>query len=513
MSTPEVKTERLDPPLSSSTPSPLDFPSIASHVEDLDVAAEGLTKEANDLNDSVKSFASSVPRKHRRESPSGPAELEIGCVSMAAYLAAQLPPDADRTAFLEELFSPVLRMPFGRDSVIMLTQTATHVANRQRVYSESVATSITNVHEDTKDPKNGYKLMKILAQTAKTERGQEHDKAINWFQGIAAYSTIAEAPENLVEKTILRLRTGEFDSSIAEELIRNSISHDGDRSPSQDTSQDLVRLVKLIQAGRTISEEEAIEFLANEESVALWPEYAHAKLETKKQVLEQKITANVSMQIGELESKHLIPQKANREEFDSLLLEWIRETTKMLNGGASFGMQPHKAISIAAEQSRKRRGQRARRRVGQTATEPEVVKTSEPKKLYSVGPNGKKIPEDSPDFQKMKNEYLDTHPGDQKLRDDVESILEYLRKLDYAQGVIKGVRKYAGTIDVGGEKRDVYGLKVKFATGLSTGSPHAKKIRVLFVKDETEIGVIGILDRDDVVTFERRHGISSGHEK
>ena len=89
-------------------------------------------------------------------------------------------------------------------------------------------------------------------------------------------------------------------------------------------------------------------------------------------------------------------------------------------------------------------------------------------------------------------------------------MLEYLRKLDFTRGAASGIKKYKTTFELEGKSYSIWALKPREAVGLSTKTTIAKRMRIIFVQSKEQIGVLGIVHRNDLVRFQRNRGIGVG---
>ncbi|MCA9348522.1 hypothetical protein KC878_00005, partial [Candidatus Saccharibacteria bacterium] len=112
-------------------------------------------------------------------------------------------------------------------------------------------------------------------------------------------------------------------------------------------------------------------------------------------------------------------------------------------------------------------------------------------------------------LEELIENYVNQYRGTRLLYEDLVAAVEWLRKIDFSNGPVRGVKQHHYTIEIDGKMLPVYGLKPQDAVGVPTRSKTARHTRVTFTYTEQTITVVDIHYRGDMAQLERSLGLGA----
>jgi hypothetical protein len=377
-----------------------------------------------------------------------------------------------------------------------------------RVLSAQINEVLDKEIED--DPIKKYELMKLLSKKYfHNANVTAEEREVLALQGVAAILT-SDGSAHYFKNSESLINEGKFDEFIAHELLEASISEvEPIDSLAEKQVEHFRSLVNLVKHTSGLSEPEVVSVLSTRDAINLWPEICKTLLQSQKEQLLNQLKSNFSIQLFELKKESLVVN-GSTESFNQAWERYMVAVARLFPNINAHRRENSKRQKIA-HQRKKVIGRSGKSAVAESL---ESANTTEARNLIYIDSNGNEFAPDSQEYQDLILGYLKNHPGMVGLDEDVANILEHLKRLDFSQGPIRGVKKYVNSVKRGESKfENLFALKPADAVGLPTSSKQAKKIRVLFVLENGSLGILGIVDRDEVTRFEKSLGVTTSAKK
>jgi len=444
----------------------------------------------------------------RRVIRSAPSQIEVACSEVTLATAALLLDKPEGTN-LEEYAQKLISQQFANsllheDMTAGFVENSVQASKKYKEFLDLTNSVLEPLHEKIHDDEDAqFELIRLLSLDPRNieERGENNalialQFACTFDQAQVKRSSIL--PQDVDEK----LARGDFDDRIAEDALHTALNVQTFDKQETHVVKELNKLIKITRLFTGLDESGAISYVSQSEYRAQWSDICQRTVGDYKANISTVLKQNFASYKRELTKGGLIlgtsSEKDVKDLADDLLL-----TLKLATGQAT---SPQEKFRIAARSNLKRQ---LASDVGSTASASVVELIPNAKTLVYIDTSGDSVPESDDKFESFVQEYIKSHQGQPKLKDDVENILEYLRNLDLSGAVVRGLKKYKQRAKRGGQEYDLYALKPKDATGLSTSTTFGKKIRVLFTHNDGEIGLLGLVDRDSVPKYENSLGINS----
>jgi hypothetical protein len=383
-----------------------------------------------------------------------------------------------------------------------------HQYRSLRVLSDQINEVLDKEIDD--DPIQKHELMKLLAkQYYHNASVSLEEREVLALQGIAAI-LMADGNANYFKNSESLINQRAFDEFIAHEILEASISEEAPMDSLAEKQVEHFRnLINLVKHTSDLTEPEVVSVLSKREAINLWPEICKTLLQSQKEKLLNQLKFNSSKQLIELK-KEMLVLNGSVESFTQAWERYMITVARQFPNINAHRKEKSKRQRIASQRKKVigRSGKTAVTESLETARSPEV------RNLVYIDSNGNEFAPGSQEYQDLISAYLKTHPGMAGLDEDVANILEHLKRLDFSQGPIRGVKKYVNSVKRGESRyENLFALKPTDAVGMSTSSKQAKKIRVLFVLENGSLGILGIVDRDEVTRFEKSLGVTTNAKK
>ncbi len=495
----------------TATPSPLDFPACLPELHAIsDLLLNPHNKPLHEEEASFTNQETAGTNAQRRIVETAGHDV----IDVVAAVVAGRAPAGDEATHVEKLFETAgLATADGTVNLAQMKAVATSKADyTKRLYdvSDGLMTAVENEVKD--DPAGQYKILRILAQSDRSERGVEHDAAAGNLQAMAVCSHVRHGQRGLVASLQASLNRGEYDTFVAEDILHGVLR--GTRAiDGNGRKDDLRNLVGLIMLGADMDSDRAVDFLSSPNARGLWPEHLRDKLAAGRKAINDDLARNIRIQRDEYEEEGYLLKVPADDIFHRTARNLLDAVDDYRTGVARGGMSRREEV-IDAVESKKRRSRTQAGPIGQTAVPAAAEIEERPaRRLYFIDEQNEEVAEGSPEYQDAIDTYLNGHLGDPNLAEDVKNVLNYLRSLDFSKGSIRGVKKYSYGLRKGEKLENLYALKPSDAVGLPTASPFAKKLRVIFTVTPDSIGVVHLMDKHKIAGFENRNGLGRAHSR
>ncbi len=417
------------------------------------------------------------------------ARLDVGFKAMSNF-KGQLP------AFLNE-------EPIYHD----IYQAATNLESQILAYRKNSDSITVRFERDLEGDLPGrFELAKLIARAgingeAKEAALEEDKAALGWMLKLLdnPYSAGVSLPSVLAGE----IESGVFDSLLAREILQDITNPEAA----------ILNMLSLIERTfNTKLEQQNLDRLAG--AASLWPKEAMNVLRERREDLLQGMRHTAEKAKMDLaKDMGLTRDTLSSEE------RFNRSMQKMIDVARGL---PRPVIGDAAPQVLRKRmsGPGIRRqavpRIVQPPIQMEAVRAVN-NSLTLVDRDGNVFPQDSERFQDVFEEMRSTYKGTPGLNEDIETVLEYLRRIDFrAPRQRTGLEKLSEgdwRVNIEGElkKSILYRFKINEAVGLSTKTHIIKRHRMLLtVVDSDTVGIIGITPRDKFAQYLKSIGIGTG---
>jgi hypothetical protein len=269
---------------------------------------------------------------------------------------------------------------------------------------------------------------------------------------------------------------GDFDHLIAADLIGEAAATPVKKRTAE--QQELHELFVFLENLEGVDPLRTIDLIGKSAAANL-PPAQRVRVEQRRLQLITSLRQNTRQRLNYLQEHMLVVEPTTDHMFERRTREFAKSLRRQPNHESAPRHRP-KIDQVAAAVESRKTGRN--RRLGSTATRPEVKPHQHPLSIYA---KGQVHLEDSPEFLPAITSGLGkTYKGDRALQQDLLTCLNFLRNLDMSHGDVRGIKGYEGI--PGGLE-----LKAKEA-GMPLASPNGEKIRVIFTLGEN--GGIRIID-------------------
>jgi hypothetical protein len=419
-----------------------------------------------------------------------------------------------RTYLGEEAESPELQF-LGSKIVEAVT-----AARRAQELSDAL---VSGLGQTMATDEGRFTLMTYLAAPMelpqRSSTAPQEDREIQALQLLDTFAGFGDEDRSMSTPIADGLREGSFDDLLAEAVLDSARE---DYAPvDTPTKRETDKLVEL--GVHLLGEERdaVIARLATAEARDLWPEAAVKMFDIAGRDFGDNLRLVRQYYRSFLTAHRCVPVSvATTEDITRSAEDILFETAKVKSTDTQTPMQQRlkaRRVVDTMEQKRRRR-QTAERTAIDEALDPKQdgeasaaeVQPQIRRNLVYVRPDGSQAPEDSPECQRVFDDYHEVHRDRHGLKQDLENIREWLKTVDLSAGIPRGIKTLGGgqTLKRGSaEFSKIYQLKPSEAVGLSIASGLGSKIRVLFVMENNTIGILGISQRDKVRNLMREVGV------
>jgi len=469
---------------------------FAGALEVLAEHPEHFSGSDNGVDEAKATYYENTTRLTRRQSAAaaGSNIERVTFLAIAAFYA-----DDEPASSIYKVIRPLLAAgPQYDQTVGAWAETVSDSVNDVRSFVQSCNEVGDRTATVATDKNTRYMLMDLLTSS---------DERVSNFSEALYFDDVSRGEKGLPSLLLGELNRGEYDNELLEDMFTQVISQESDSSNlraveklwklSQIISPDMQRDVmveRLIAAKEHLPGDVVATLTERRKYIA---DILDEKIQVAKTEWQQ-----LGIDMGPEEALHRFSSTVN-----SVILAQSR-----VAGGApgTYSGGYSKAQVMQARAEEKRRRKEATPKLPEEVAVLELVKPPLERELQTVNrASGERFSQDSPQFQALVDHYVDSHRGAVTLRDDVTRMLQYLSTMDLATGLVKGLKKYNTTIWIGDKEEAVYAFKPADAPGLSSGSQIARKTRIFCTLSEQAVGVLAIVDRDQVVTTERNFGFTS----
>ncbi len=384
--------------------------------------------------------------------------------------------------------------------LLSMREAVRSISERIHTHYEAIFEDVDSVNGSLGGLENGYELLKYYIFS-----DIEKDETAYSLVALLRLGQEALTTNGVIQQYMEQYEGNEFSGSLLRDIYKGALLANGDRY----VGKDLRHIIDLVTVVRNCSDLEApvlVERLI--ESFNQLPQNARNELHTLARRFTQAATDRTKIAAGILESVHMSVDDAGRRvsEYSTFdrVMDRVAYAGKVAVVGGQGPVDPKRRRLIIL---------RATEDLDEEypAVTPEEAKESA--RMYLRGYNGHLDITDQESFNvamSTKREDLLKISG---FEEDLRRAIQHLSTVDFSNGHIKGVSKIKHEIHLDGESCDIYSFKPMDAAGLSLPTKAGKKLRIIFriVPDGYEI--VEILQRDEVNTFFRAHGIGNARSK
>jgi len=419
---------------------------------------------------------------------------------------------ADEEAYVNDLLRKHIGVGLDEEilsSLPLAVLSAMEVTRSLRQYSGIIIPQLR-----TETAPDQYELLKLLARPAVDPgslRATSQEREIDALQFVYFFNLLdgeRSAPSpNVVEG----LSSGEFDPYIAKDILETA-------AYAPESRNGLAEVQKMVHLGMHLTDHEdmatVIEGLAHPKAHDHWPIPAKRALDTQHANYVHRLGENSSLIRSYLESNNYIVSDSTEELLEKAANKLMLEIAKQRSVNTSLSMVQRMAARAVLESTKRRNLPRSTTpEVGKAALT--LVSTPEaqpkvPNKLVYVKSTGEEYPEGSPEFEDCFNDFLRQNLGRKGLKEDLESIKDFLKRLDLSAGLPRGVHVPKGGRNIRrGTQRfsRIFELEVFKATNLPTSSERGEVLRAFFTMKSGTVYFLGVDDKDNFARLSRRAGI------
>ncbi len=443
-------------------------------------------------------------RKGRRRFLEDYGDAYLGVVYAAGALASREPdPEAQLRRCVDVLTPFFVNSPNKDHGPYLVGKDAARHAGFHHALSEMAGDTYGKVQEVLNGgTETEFRILQILADAGVRDWSQaERTMPSEGLCLLVSEAANDMQVENPAVQLGAKLEEGVYDSLIARRLIAHASGID--KPGSDDTRLARVReLVDFVEIYDDATPNEArITRLA--ETAKDWPGDARLVFSLGKQALREATTASTTFADKALDKLGLNRPTDSTDALEAAISNHVQIELK--NNPVVAGQQSDRhRIMKARVDSKKAHMKRLQE---QPVERPDIAKIQKPRQLVVTDGSGNTYPRGSKEFDDVIGKYFGKGAREQKLVEDVETILDYVASLDYEQD-LRGIKTYTKDNNVTSEQQ-IRGLKVPDAVGLPTSTKRAKKIRVLFTVRDEEIELIALVDRANLGTLNRTLGIGN----
>jgi hypothetical protein len=506
----------IDPELgpgAPATPLAVKFPALAPEVIGLRDFLDQREAASDALHASTRE-SSNISRARQRATSGSLNDSIANILVMATSLLGNEPPETDSQQFLAGLLEPLDSLSRIEELKPFMTGLITASLDTSRTFCDKAAEISEQVRDEAvKSESSAYEIIKILAKRPETYSDASEGRESNAVKLAVAYSGYAQTGGDSVAGYLSeKLETEDCDAYIAADILTEAVS-DG-QSGNGKATEDLRKFIEVVKIVGRVDDDEAIRILCGKETLQNWPSPFRAKIIELKERYKQDLLRNLKEAREHMEEDNLVLPPANHEEFAASLQNY-KAALLQHNFAHMTGAQRAAAIASGELPASKKRGNgriKTASRLGQAATpaKAEVEEVPVNRELVFVDAQGNTQPKDGEAYAKMiKEGFLKQYRGTPDLPEDVDAMLEYLKRVDHSKGPVRGIKKYHSRALIDGKPENINALKPSEAVGLSTSSEVSKRTRVLFAINAERVAILAICNRRDVVRYEKSFGITS----
>jgi hypothetical protein len=493
----------------------IEFPEIESMYH-LEVNPIRNIVSNDDMKSAVESTGVSSHRKERRAAISR-VPLTEECVIALGHNLIDIPGPESQAARANAITNLWLQSPnsiglsshgkmfisnMGRD--IVESRMVDYMAGINN-YSRNVQERVYGLVKD--DDWAQYMFLKSIVRVETDESMQElEDKVYSpEMQALRWLNMFSHVKLDKNASPVTELLKGNLQAKTYERFIALGLLDQVGQMDIDEVPEALVPIRALLSLVEFVSHDGQVDHSRLAEAVAMWPKEQQAIVKRCRQDLLKDL--NFIDQAVSQFTRGIIarPDHNYLEDFYQRLDE-LSARDRHLNTpkGRLFG-----AAAVQGQYRSKKikgNGGPPQTQVTEASGQPEAME-KEPLALKFVNREGEIFGEDSPQFARMISDFLDQHKGMNGLPEDIERILDYLRKIDLSNGQQQGLkrtRKGNTLVQRNGHsvKESLWEFKPSVAPGLSLRTNLGSRTRTLVTLiDGSTVGILGITHRDKLDQF------------
>ena len=429
-------------------------------------------------------------------------------LTAGAALVTQYP-EAERRPLLADWFKGKFKGPLAEDLVDLYIDTAVQQA---AVTLEVCAAGerwlgAAGLREDQPETEREYDVIKLLIADKAQETDEENR---GWSPSGALNHMVTLADPGLHDALSAKVHEGRYDRLIARDVL-DFIATGPQLTNGLAKIGQLVQFFSATLPRNFVGDRQAYVHERMLAALAAWPADQQRGLQEVRLSLAQHLDAtghrSAAFVQENLAAASPDPEATFRKELGLTLSAMARVARPGTYSKATL-------MKVRADRKRAKKAPAAQPE--QPAEEPET-EYFVPWAILRLKGDGmghvEEVSEDNAPLDSVHGEYLKKYgyqPG--SLMDDAaRQVLDNLPKLDFSTGHIPGVKRLVGQVrprDTADAGWPLFEYKPMEAAGTSSSAQRAKKLRVLFAMlEDHRLGVIAMLERDDMLNYLRNNGI------
>jgi hypothetical protein len=425
-----------------------------------------------------------------------------------------------REEFVSDLLAPIQGRQQTMERLRLIILSTSERFQALDHFSSTISSRLA--HELRGDLQGQYSLMQLLAKPVSLESINPQDRAAAVLQTLSVFEALRRDSQGLMISTEASLEAGEFDTIIAEEMLSDVF-----QQPEHHRDKTEDGLVELIRFSTVLMETQAqtvIPKLSSAELLSLWPESQKKAFELYKSRYAQSLKKNYAVRKEHLGENDVIPsdltEEAVRKVVGDLALKYSAAAPFETSlSPAERSRAKMKALRANPDLARKRkRAAGGRRRDKKEPVKPEGIsedpekpKAPKPREIVYVSSDGTEMPADSEEYKTFIDTLVQRYPEEPDLADDIQTMLDYLSKVDLSKGGVSGIGPIGRNLTF---RQHRFSRLLKLDPGNSTGLPtvnsaRAKRTHIIFdfTEKDKKLVVVDMIDKNDIRGYKKRNNI------
>jgi hypothetical protein len=466
-------------------------------------STQSAIKKANDSID---------PKRRLKALKNGADGIELSYLAAAIYLTEAV--DVDETEFSRRILSDyydksVLEMTgFHHDLSRNIGIVSGQIKNLRET-NEKIMPALQGAVNG--DSYFGFALLKLLAEPPgklETEGDTINQAVINMIS--IDHCTEEANKQSLFSGLLLSLDQGEYDSLIAQEII-------DEIETNPHTLMNQSRLVSIqnmigFAAAAGVDSEMARETYRSREGINWWQTRMSSSLKAAKIQYQQQLESRQKIRKGALLRNGMILPENPRERLPAVAADFVKRQSLLfgINREASNRLTKVELLTVKARMRSSGRGYSGSIKATGNSAEASLPVRDVPRDLRFFDSTGDTYLAQEGEMPQVVEEYVRKSGGNDKiLAGKIMDFLETMQLVDFSGMFVNGYTPHERNFKYKGkEVGTLWQIRPDKVIGDKKLGKHARKIRIFCTLDDNNACILKILDKDDVIEYERSIGIN-----